>query len=100
MKRREFIREATAGGPGLDGYAYQGDTYCIECGELLIFDLGANVIAEIWGTDDPLFCDSDTVPQPIFFGESDSGTYCAQCGDLLYGPEEVIDDEQEREEER
>jgi len=40
------------------------------------------------------FCDSEEVPQPIFFGESDSAEHCGECGEHLYGedPEEDAED--------
>lgn len=66
------------GGPGLDGYAYQAEVYCVACGQAII----AAGPAEI---PEPFDCDSDTTPQPVFFGESHSAQYCAECGEYLYG---------------
>lgn len=72
--------EMLLGGPGLDGYAYRGDVYCIRCGQNIIAD-GPDEIPE----GDARF--SGITPQPIFFGESDTTQYCAECGEYLYGPE-------------
>ena len=70
------------GGPGLDGYAFQADTYCVPCGQAIIRALPQ---AEY---PDDVACDSDTVPQPIFFGEHpDRAVHCAECGEYLYGEE-------------
>jgi ribosomal protein S27E len=64
-------------GPGHDGFAWQADTYCVECGEHIVKSLTClNVIDS---------GDSGQFPQPIFFGESDSEVYCADCGDFMYG---------------
>jgi len=70
--------ELLLGGPGLDGYVYQGEIYCPDCGSEIIAQ-GPNVIP------DADMYDSDITPQPIFFGESDSPQYCSQCGEYLYG---------------
>jgi len=78
------LRDALAGGPGLDGYSYNADVYCVPCGRGLsqgIFGMGRRVD---WQT----FTDSGIVPQPIFFGESDYPENCAHCGALL--PTRVI----------
>lgn len=88
MRIKEFIDECTAGGPGLDGYAYNADVFCPECGEDIVHEIAPAVAPTIDGTDDPLFADSETVPQPIFFGESDSAEYCGNCGEYLYDEEE------------
>jgi hypothetical protein len=74
--------EMLMGGPGLDGYAYQADTYCVDCGREIIRNLDLSTIPEY------LHVDTDHVPQPIFFGESDYATHCAECGEYLYGPQE------------
>ena len=80
-----LYNEATVGGPGLDGYAYQADTYCPQCGMELCWRLAeAGELAE---PDSPEFSDSDHQPQPIFFGESDHPTFCALCEEHLYGEE-------------
>jgi len=77
-------REMLLGGPGLDGYAYQADTYCIEHGQAIIRALPRERYDELDAND------SETVPQPIFFGESDSAQHCAECGEYLYGPQEEV----------
>ena len=74
-------RDATLGGPGLDGYAYQADVYCVECSHDIIEGLD-------WPCDELTFQDSESVPQPIFFGESDIAQHCADCGEYLYGPQD------------
>lgn len=73
------IKDALLGGPGLDGYSYRADVYCIADGRRLIeniFRIGTRLD---WQT----FTDSERVPQPIFFGESDYPEQCATCGELL-----------------
>jgi hypothetical protein len=88
MLRDEFIRAATLGGPGLDGYAYCGDVLCVTCGRDTIEDIAAEVAPRLCGTDDPGFSDSELIPQPIFFGESDCAQYCAECCAYLYGDDD------------
>jgi len=79
--KEQFIFNASLGGPGLDGYAYNADTYCIECGKQIIVDL-----VTAWEKlPDEIPVDTDEFPQPIFFGESDIEQYCADCGEYLYG---------------
>lgn len=90
MTCEEFIREATKGGPGLDGYAYQADVYCVDCGQQIVREIAPYVAADMPDTDNPAFRDSERVPQPIFFGETDRPEYCAQCGEML--PTEVVGD--------
>jgi hypothetical protein len=70
--------ELLLGGPGLDGYTYCADVYCIGCGQDIIAKLPDEV-------DDLDADDSDHVPQPIFFGEHEIAQYCAACGEYLYG---------------
>lgn len=75
-------RDAMMGGPGLNGYAYRADVYCVPCGRGII-EAGPD---EISGAD---FLDSEVTPQPIFFGESDTAQHCGSCGAYLYGGEVV-----------
>ena len=77
MKKRDML----LGGPGLDGYAYRADAYCVSCGQAII-EAGQEEVPA------PFDRDSDTTPQPIFFGESDCTQHCSECGEYLYGPEE------------
>ena len=88
MKPADFMRENTLGGPGLDGYAYRADVYCVACGEAITRAIASSMAPRINGIDDPTFQDSEQVPQPIFFGESDSAERCAGCEAFLYGEEE------------
>lgn len=74
MPNREDV---FAGGPGLDAYAYQSEVYCPGCARKLDFGTGP------WTDND--FGDSEVVPFPVFFGESDAEQDCAQCGVYLYG---------------
>lgn len=83
MRPNELVRLATLGGPGLCGYAYNADLYCEDCAWHIIRDLAADLAAQL-DTDD-LPTDTDTLPQPIFFGEHDLPQYCEGCGDYLYG---------------
>lgn len=85
MTKAEFVRESCLGGPGHDGYAYDADVYCVDCGQAIIRDIACVVAPTLTGTDDPSFADSGTVPQPIFLGESDTAQYCGECGEHLYG---------------
>ncbi len=74
------LEEFLLGGPGHDGYAYQADVYCVECGQDIICDLYTD------DYDKLLEEDTDSSPQPIFFGESpDCAQCCAECGTYLYG---------------
>jgi hypothetical protein len=81
------IDESTLGGPGLDGYAYEANTYCEECAIDIMKELYAKGKAPK-STEDPAFTDSGDWPQPIFFGESDRSVDCAICGEHLYGEDE------------
>lgn len=67
------LRDALLGGPGLDGYAYNADVYCVDCGA----DLTRLAFKD----------DKAELPAPIFFGESDTPQHCAKCGEFLYGRE-------------
>jgi len=76
-------RDALLGGPGLDGYAWQADVYCVDCGREItrkVFEARSGAPVPF-----PEAGDSDTLPQPIFFGESDGAQHCADCGEYLYG---------------
>lgn len=83
----KLIEQATMGGPGLDGYAYNAELLCIECGRKAIEEAAPAMAAIIASTDDPEFRDSEHFPQPVFFGESDVAEHCAVCGEYLYGGE-------------
>lgn len=85
MKTNKFIQECLAGGPGLDGYAYQADVYCMICTQTIVEAIASEIAPKLTGTNDPLFSDSDTTPQPIFFGEHECAQHCADCGQYLYG---------------
>lgn len=87
MKCSEFIEECLLGGPGLRGYDYQCDVYCEYCADDIVRSIAGNIAPKIESTDDWLFRDSESVPQPIFFGESDYAQHCAKCGEYLYGPQ-------------
>ena len=76
------LEELTAGGPGLNGYAYRGDVYCVRCGRATIkhlFEVG-DLPPTLDRCDDTERC-----PRPIFHGESDYPQHCANCGAYLYG---------------
>lgn len=75
-------RDMLLGGPGLDGYTFNADVYCIECGRALIQALPREQY------DDVDARDSEQVPQPIFFGEHEIAQHCGECGEYLYGPQE------------
>lgn len=78
------LKDALMGGPGLNGYAYQATVYCVECGRKII----RTVFKDRLEIPDLDFRDSDTLPQPIFFGESDNAEHCDTCGEYLYGPKD------------
>ena len=79
---------AVTGGPGLDGYVYNADVYCIDCGREIIHSIYDGCPRGMTGIEFPEAGDSETVPQPIFFGESDTEQHCAECGTYLYGEEQ------------
>ena len=85
------LRDALLGGPGLDGYMFNADVYCVPCGRAITREVFREKYPN--GIEWPLAQDSNTVPQPIFFGESDSPEHCGECGAYLYGPEEESDDD-------
>lgn len=85
-------REAIMGGPGLSGYAYQADTWCVGCGRAIIQAINLKSIPT------HLHGDTDHVPQPIFFGESDIAEHCACCGEYLYGHNPEGDDNDDSDE--
>ena len=86
MKHKTLsLREALLGGPGLDGYAYSADTYCVSCGQAATETVYAT---HPDGIPYPEAQDSETVPQPIFFGEADRAVHCAECNEYLYGSDD------------
>ena len=83
------VKDALLGGPGLDGYAFNADVYCVDCGQ----EITRRVFGEAPGgeVDDLTFQNSESVPQPVFFGESDCAQHCGECGEYLYGPQDGED---------
>jgi hypothetical protein len=77
-------------GPGHDGYSYNADVYCVACGQDIIRERYPHVKG-----DEDAQRDSESCPQPIFFGESDHAEHCGGCGEYLYGPQEEEADESE-----
>lgn len=78
------LDELLMGGPGHDGYAYNADVYCVRCGQELIRRLYAESGPPVGDEAN----DSESWPQPIFFGESpDFAQHCGECGEHLYGPD-------------
>lgn len=86
-------REMLLGGPGLDGYAFCADVYCVSCGQDFIRHLPKAEYTDLEAGD------SEIVPGAIFYGESDTPHYCGKCGEYLYGPEEDSWDSKESENE-
>ena len=80
MKRADLVNEATKGGPGLSGYAYQAALYCVDCGEAIVDRIAKDVAPRLSGVDDPLFSDSDTLPQPVWY---EAEGICDECGEVL-----------------
>lgn len=91
MTPERFLLECFRGGPGLDGYAYNADVYCCGCARKIGEQIAPSIAPRILDTSDPLFRDSETCPQPIFFGESDNAQVCGECGEYLYGDPEGSD---------
>lgn len=85
MNASEFKSESKMGGPGHDGYAYCADVYCVDCGCKIIDSIAAKIAPTLTDAGDLLFSDSETCPQPIFFGESECAQHCAECGEYMYG---------------
>jgi len=75
------LADAMKGRPGLNGYAYQADVYCVKCGHQIILSL-VDTFPMTWNR----FVDSECLPFPIFFGEADTAQHCGGCGVYLYGP--------------
>lgn len=85
MRKNEVYAEYR-GGPGLVGYAYKADTYCEDCNwDVLKRAVETAEVKALEGINDPCFYDSETLPQPIFFGESGDPVHCSDCGEYLYG---------------
>ena len=78
------LKDAIMGGPGLRGYAYRAAIYCVDCGRTII----RLRFEERDGRefDDVEFQDSERLPQPCFFPESDHAEHCDSCGEYCYGP--------------
>ena len=89
-KRQALYAELAKGGPGHDGYAFDADVFCVDCGRAILHNqcMSGELDAYLDTPDDIMLRDTDTTPQPIFFGESDTAQYCSDCGTYLYGPEE------------
>lgn len=85
--RARLLRDATMGGPGHDGYAFQADVYCKECGRKICREIVASYPDHSLTDHSELPCDTNDFPMPIFFGESDTAQHCAECGEYLYGNE-------------
>ena len=70
-------------GQGHDGYVYQADVYCVECGGDILADLAdKGMLPATWDEAN----DTEKCPVPIFFGDSpDCAQHCANCGEYLYG---------------
>jgi hypothetical protein len=74
------IAEFLLGGPGHDGYAFRAALYCVDCGQIIIRELYADNYPAL------LVQDTDSSPQPVFFGEStDCAQHCGNCQTYLYG---------------
>ena len=80
--RKLTKRDLLLGGPGLDGYAFNAAVYCVPCGQALIRALPCGAYDSLDARD------SEVVPVPIFFGESDCAEHCDDCGEYLYGDTE------------
>lgn len=80
------LKDALMGGPGLRCYAYCAAMYCIDCGRDIIRTEWPKLANEAGEVDDLTFGDSERLPQPAFFPESDTAQHCDHCGEYLYGP--------------
>lgn len=76
------LDELLLGGPGLKGYAFQGDMLCIDCGRWTIRELFNAAGGDGDTTDSG---DSSVMPQPAFFPESEQAVHCGNCMEYLYG---------------
>ena len=95
MTKEEFLEEAFKGGPGLSGYVYDAEVYCVDCAKKIMQEL-----VNAWEhLPDELPTDSEEFPVPVFFGESESPEYCADCQEFLYGddPEYGLEGDEEEE---
>jgi hypothetical protein len=72
------------GGPGHDGYAYNADVYCIDCGQAIIELIYVEDFDKLESRD------TNDSPQPIFFSESDQAEHCANCQEYMYGPDQFV----------
>lgn len=72
-------KDLLLGGPRLDSYAYRAAVYCIACGEDIIRMNPADTF------DALTVGDSESIPVPIFFGESEHAQHCDKCGVQCYG---------------
>ncbi len=82
------LKNMLASVPGLDGYAYQADVWCVDCGQRIIRELWNARGCDINPPTQDDTSDSDQWPVPIFFGDSpDCAQHCCDCGDYLYGTE-------------
>lgn len=80
MTQENIRAQAKLKGPGFKGYAYCAAMYCGNCGDAIIDSL------TLPNSNTPEFLDSEIVPQPAFFAESEFAEHCDQCGAYLYGP--------------
>lgn len=89
MTDKLTLNDALLGGPGLDSYHYNAAIYCVDCGQ--------NITRKVFeeypdGITYPEAQDSDVVPQPNFFSESeDCPQHCDECGEYLYGGKDIQD---------
>lgn len=69
------------------GFIYDADTYCDDCGDIIRGELHAQGKAPEDVMDHSSY-DSDEFPKDadIEHEESDTPTYCAQCGKFLHNP--------------
>ena len=76
------LKDLILGGPpGLNGYTYQADTWCVECGREIIKALVT--AGSLMNLAEREIQDTDTIPQPIVFGEAATSQYCANCGTFI-----------------
>ena len=80
---QRFREELKEDAPGLDAYLYQSEVYCPACGQDVIDELVDRhlILPPPPGTDSSWTTDSEHVPQPLFFTETDES--CARCGEEI-----------------
>jgi hypothetical protein len=88
MTRTELLQSlATAEhSPGFRAYAFHAAIWCADCIRTMAEngELDAT-LAKLTGEPEYMYLDTETLPQPAFFPESNCAEHCDGCGEYLYG---------------